>query len=506
MDRDFNLNIEDKLHLALSVPGPDPVFVSSLRARLHGVEVDRKTNQASPLNRLRLAWSLPAIILMIAMIITLAIGPQKVWAAVRSLFGIIPGFGVVEPGSTIRGVGTPVTQIRTGITVTIDQGIATNEWTVIQFTVEGLTSMDKVDQETPGCMGSASIVLPDKSELTRGAVEGRGWASGYQVRSTFAPIPANVDHFSLLIPCLQGTIPGTAPENWVFDLTLGPAPVDIKTIPFIDGSTPSAESSQTQLSPTPSLETIPLGIQMILIQAADVSSGYRLKGYISWNDPEVWLNAGGPYDMAITDANGQRLPLEPYADLSTESYDPAHMYPFTLQTQGKGNGALTLTLERVSVNKMLDIPFEVDLGDNIQEGQTWPLNQEFDFQGDKVRIVSVTAQSVGSEPALQFIIETTGKISTARISDTVDTTDPNQASVPVGGGGGGGGGGGDLTGVHTTTQSIIYDQQLPQGMHTFKVSGVSYDVEGPWQVTWEPLDGWSTGCRKFFPKCGRLPE
>ncbi len=176
---------------------------------------------------------------------------------------------------------------------------------------------------------------------------------------------------------------------------------------------------------------------MVLEQVADLGTGYLLNGYLTWTDPKVWITAGGPYDIVLKDASGQVLPMEPYIDLSRKEYDPAKIYPFSYQTQGKGNGALTLTLDRVSVYQSLDIPFEVDLGENIQAGQVWELNREFDFHGDKFTIVSVTADAARTELALSFVIETTGNITAAAVSDTVVMTDPIQAGAPVGGGRGG---------------------------------------------------------------------
>jgi hypothetical protein len=159
-----NMTFENKLQLAMAAPDPDIVFVSSLQASLRKSIPPRYPFRVNPLQRIRFAWAVPVIFLFIVTIVTLVVGPQKVWAAVRSLFGIIPGYGVVDSDSPIRGVETPVTQTRDGITVTIDQGVATNEWTVVQFTVEGLTSANKTNQvEKPGCMGNATLVLPDNT-------------------------------------------------------------------------------------------------------------------------------------------------------------------------------------------------------------------------------------------------------------------------------------------------------------------------------------------------------
>ncbi len=230
-------------------------------------------------------------------------------------------------------------------------------------------------------------------------------------------------------------------KTGIFDLKLGAAPADLKIIPMIDVPTSTPGPAPSTASVPPASETNDLGIQMVLEQVADLGTGYLLNGYLTWTDPKVWIIAGGSHDVVLKDAGDQTLPMEPYFDLSRKEYDPTRIYPFSFQTQGKGNGALTLTLDRVSVNQNLDIPFEVDLGDNIQEGQVWELNREFDFHGDKFKIVSMTADSVRSEHALSFVIETTGNITAAAVADTVVMTDSNQTGAPVGGGGGGGGGG-----------------------------------------------------------------
>ena len=72
---------------------------------------------------------------------------------------------------------------------------------------------------------------------------------------------------------------------------------------------------------------------MVLEQVADLGTGYLLNGYLTWTDPNVWITAGGPFDIVLKDASGQALPMEPYYDLSRKENDPTRIYPILSVTR-----------------------------------------------------------------------------------------------------------------------------------------------------------------------------
>ncbi|HEX7393449.1 MAG TPA: hypothetical protein VF313_00840, partial [Anaerolineaceae bacterium] len=74
-----------------------------------------KSRKPRPFFGLRPAWSIALAILSLMIIATLAIGPQRVYAAVLQLFGYIPGVGIVDQSSPIRVLAEPVSVTRDGI-------------------------------------------------------------------------------------------------------------------------------------------------------------------------------------------------------------------------------------------------------------------------------------------------------------------------------------------------------------------------------------------------------
>src|SRR5215208_3493684 len=78
----------------------------------------------------------PVLAVMIA-ILALLLLTGVAYAVGRSI-GYIPGFGLVEQGTSIRVLEEPVSVTRDGITVTVTSAVSTAERTVIEFTVENV--------------------------------------------------------------------------------------------------------------------------------------------------------------------------------------------------------------------------------------------------------------------------------------------------------------------------------------------------------------------------------
>ena len=112
----------------------------------------------------------------------------------RRLLGYMPGVGYVEKGAALRVLSAPVTVQKEGLTVTIEQGAADTERTVLLAQIEG------VMQDPRGelfCHASARLVLPDGTQLTATRFEssmagGEAQFTGvYDGRYMFAALPAH---------------------------------------------------------------------------------------------------------------------------------------------------------------------------------------------------------------------------------------------------------------------------------------------------------------------------
>ena len=121
--------LEDKIRAAIAVPQALPEFVNRLHAELMH-QADLKNRKVLRPFYLRPAWI--AFLAVITLLIgsTLIIGPQRVYAAVRQLFGYIPGVGIVDQSAPIRVLAEPVAVTRSGITLTVTEALLSADKTV----------------------------------------------------------------------------------------------------------------------------------------------------------------------------------------------------------------------------------------------------------------------------------------------------------------------------------------------------------------------------------------
>jgi hypothetical protein len=118
-DRIPSPEFEEKVRKALPVPFPASSFVNDLRSKL----LSSAAQKPSPAKRFfkRPAWQWGLVILVVLLITFLAVGPQRVVAAMQKLFGYIPGVGMVSQDAPLRVLAEPVTVERDGITLTVSQ-------------------------------------------------------------------------------------------------------------------------------------------------------------------------------------------------------------------------------------------------------------------------------------------------------------------------------------------------------------------------------------------------
>ena len=173
----------------------------------------------------------PAIVIL-AVAVALGLLSGVVYAVGRSL-GYVPGMGIVEQGTVLRILAEPAVVEREGITLTVTQGLADPEKTVIHYQVENIPehalARDYREGETPAprCTLNDSLRLPDATRLLPTGGQGRSWQLGFEYRETFEPLPTDVYEVTLLVTCLLETAPGLAPENWEVPLAFVPAPPEM---------------------------------------------------------------------------------------------------------------------------------------------------------------------------------------------------------------------------------------------------------------------------------------
>jgi len=237
---DITPEFEQLLQSMLAVPEPDPAFIDLQRSQflsraslpLKETKMKSRTLRFSP----RLAWGL-ALLALLALIVAAFSTPTLV-NALRRLLGYVPGVGVVEQTTTLRVLAAPVIITRAGVALTIEQAVAQPDKTVIVYRyVLDTASLDRPAPadagSLPSFMADPALRLPDGTELkilaglhepeTLSDAERAAGKSAVRYRMEFKPLPATVDHVTLLLPRLVPIAPGAGPEFWEIPLDFKPS-------------------------------------------------------------------------------------------------------------------------------------------------------------------------------------------------------------------------------------------------------------------------------------------
>lgn len=307
----------------------------------------------------------PVLAVLIA-VLALLLLTGVAYAVGRSL-GYIPGFGLVEQGTSIRVLDEPVSVTRDGITVTVTSAVSTAERTVIEFTVENVPwSALSHNENVGGCSGTATLQLPDGAVLM--IKEGSG--SAQKTRFVYAPIPSEFNEVSVVLPCILDTLPGKAPEDWEFPLHFVPAPADMATAPVISVPSPASPASDPtgQGATRNSLYNSVLRVDQFI----PLEDGYYLLGHTEWADARITNLLPESWVMKAYDSTGQELALEP-GDWQESGLSPqSNQWLFKLY--GKSfDGPVTLRTSWMYVEFRQPIVFTLNLE-----------SQGFDFSDSKL--------------------------------------------------------------------------------------------------------------------------
>ncbi len=381
--------MEEKVRQATLVPEPRLEFTSELWQQISSRRRKRFTSQHSLTALLtRPASVIPLALLVFIVCLLIAVGPQRVIAAVRGLLGYIPGVGIVEQGAPIRVLADPVTVTRDEISITVTSATLSADKTHIEYRIFGVPGSAYPDREDMiGCTTPEYLRLPGGTQLTR-----KG--------NDFEPVPAGIDAATFVIPCIFSTLPGKTPENWELSLRFVPAPPDFTVMPVIDLS----PSPQASLIPKATTQPEALGItptstvdnEITIIKEIATSDGYILVGQFPFNGLSRDKVTNG--EGEIRDKNGKKvdythpqdigpneLGLEPDGPYWFMQFEAAGLaYPLTISYSG-------FTARQPEPGSSAEFTF--DAGSNPQPGQEWTPDQDIQLAGHTLKLLSITADS-----------------------------------------------------------------------------------------------------------------
>lgn len=458
----ISAEFEEEVRAALAVEPAKNEFVAGLRRQvLAQSSVQRRTH-------LRPAWAAGLSLIVLVTVLVLASGPQRVWAAVRSLFGYLPEVGFVEVGVPLRVVELPVEVERDGIVLKIDQGVADSQQLILRYQVEGIQrSQRPVGEDAPGCINPPYLRLANGAQLQMTSGEGRGWPTGYQSKYGFQAVPAGEDVVTLVVPCLDDTRPGAAPENWEITLRLVPAPPGLTMQPVIELPTDTAAA----VTPAPEAANTPIpGIQLQVEKMVELDSGFIFEGSVSWDLADSILPGFSAYALEVRDDNGQPVPIEDVNASQTGNPEQKRLV-WSVQTNSKAFASpLIFTLPEIEVSKSASTSFDLNLGENPQPGQVWEIHRDIVIDGHSVRILTASFDT-RMDGTHWLTIE--AQADPSQLTDLA-LLDPDNHSARLGGGGGSDGSG-------KIIQEFSYDY-LPTGVRHIQITRISYKVKGPWEA------------------------
>ena len=473
---------EEDVTRSFAVPALRPEFVSSLNEELLD-RAARKVRKPRRILGLRPAWVIAAATFLLIVVTTLAIGPQRVYAEVAKLLGYLPGVGIVDESSSIRVLAEPVSITRDGITVTVTSATLTDEKTVLLYQIENVpNSALSHDENVSGCATPARLTLPNGSKLYPLG----DWGSLYQRNDIFEPVAGDITEATFILPCINETLPGKAPENWELLLHFVTTPADFTAAPVIELSTPSPSlqnSKATLRAVNQPAATGPYGIKIALDQVIPLTDGYYLVGETDWDDKQIFYPSPAGWSMKAYDANGQEVPLEP-VDWRDAGLSP-HGNQWLYRLYGKNfAGPLTLRASQMEFMFKQPVEFSVDLssqgftGDETQVGRVWKnLSIPIDFAGISATVHQITYIELGDMKGFEFGIETDPVMRSLSLSFESGLDSSGLTTIE---------GSGDSN--WNRASGLLLVRVLTNAKFTFPLllSAGGTTINGNWQTFWNP--------------------
>jgi hypothetical protein len=447
----------------------------------------------------RLAWSFSqhrwataaALGLLLAVTVALAgVGPQPVWADLQRLLSYVPGVGFVSLEDT-RVLMAPVEVTRSGVTLRVEQVLARPDGTVIVIHSEGLPPEDQLwphgaredgDYQPRLRLSDGHTLVSESWTLCLGAGT-----------LEFPPLPAEVYRVTLELPRLPLVPAGAAPEAWKVLLNLRPA-----TGALVE-----------ELFPQPYVPTdaydVLADIIMCVLEVAHSPQETALRFQVQWPDSDwefhhigghqspvlrddlghVYLDVAPPSSSSSVQTKVIRIPdnadeVMPTPTPTVPTYEQAKTFaPASPSAQ-----RLTLWVDGIEFTVPAEGSFTVDLGDDPQVGDYWPLDVSLTVAGFPVHITGmqlvqepiVLPDGPGQQTELQFDI-----IPVPDQGDRALRGLHLESEIAIFSGSGGGY---SRVGGLRSSLGLREGQPIPSGSIQVRAKSAGVLIRGPWTITW----------------------
>ena len=356
----------------------------------------------------------------------------------QRLLGYIPGVGFVEKGPALRVLSAPVTFTKDGLTLTVEQGAADAQRTVLLAQVEGYP---KDLSGRPTCTDRLQLVSADGSVQNATSVSAGSDAQNAGivfVRYEFQPMTAHVLDATLEIPCV---LSDADYAGWLIPLHFECRAGDRSGLPRDRTAHGACDRAGPTGAASASDESAPAGFSIALKSAVELEDGYVLSGSYQWSDTRIDNAAVVISHSNMVDAAGQDVPFEEVpVDLSADSTQQE--IPFAYRITGKDFAwPLDLVVYAISVVQPGQGTFQFDAGSDPRIGQTW--NVDIDVPVGQHVIHVQTIRVTGGMPnppgtlGFEFTMTSDPSVASALVQDLHPIIDC-ASGWECGGGGGGG--------------------------------------------------------------------
>ena len=416
------------------------------------------------------AWRYFTAVVLVICLMIMAIGPQRVLAAIQGWIGYIPGLGFVFNPDSALVLEQPLSITQDGVNVTVVDAVADEANTRILLKAEGILNLwkngysDTADRIVPPdprlTYPGGSLVLNHYSQINLGTYS-------ISLELVFPPLPKGVDDPVLYFQRIPEIPKSIAPEGWAIPLH------------FIIGTAKGRITTTVEQVTTSYTKN---GITLILDSVARMQDKDALRVSLTSTLPGTKVGYYGLEQLTLWDLDGHPVPF-----INQRIYDPPYVTVVTFSSQRLvPNQSYTLTVAGpVELSKLIpasdhQVEFTVDLGQNPQIGQSWAVDQTIPADGKQIHIRSV--RMVQGEYGIGLIFDVAPQEEMSGV-----TIDPISASPTVIL---------NTRGVTIIQQDgylkhsdpTLYYREAPKDKLTFRISAIHTFIQGPWTLTWKMPD------------------
>lgn len=357
-------------------PDPEETFLSRLEAQL--VQQTTARNRKGEPKGWFPGWGellrrqpvpLALVVLMLALVAAVIVGPSRVLAQIRSLLTFVPGIGFSQTAEAYL-LPEPVVEHRNGVTLHIEQVLAQTDRTAVVLYVEG---MDLEEQNL--FVSNSFLRLPEGKALSQQGYE-IGWQSTTLI---FGTLPAGISKIELVWS-----------ENFVRDWYQEPE--GAWAIPLV--LEPAGDLDSLKMAASYTLEDIHLTLEDRIIRLAGVSQGpdqTAIQLELLWpaeygqtpfyiGQAKLEDDLGTNYEQLnelLWDEQGQPIETKILGTPAPLRYHSIHQ-TLVFRPGVPDAGQFQLTLGRITLREQLETSFTLELGSPPAVGDFLPLDVWFE--------------------------------------------------------------------------------------------------------------------------------